>query len=292
MVFVRIMGGLGNQLFQYSVGYALSQRENQDLVLDYSYFGNNKKRQFKLHFMNIPNDVLFMDGVSNIWCSLLKNKFLNKGLRVLGVENPYIGENKLYILESRFIIMDSFYIEGASLYYLDGYFQSPKYFEKYRSELIKQFQFGDEITHSVEKYINEVRKNESVAVHVRRGDFLTARNDYTGFHYLLDASYYNKAFMYINDRLNDPVFYCFSDDIDWMRNVIDERYNIKYITIRDSNSDLKEFEIMKNCKHFITANSTYSWWASWLNTDSESIHIVPSRPYGNDEMIPNSWIKL
>lgn len=292
MVYVRMMGGLGNQLFQFAAGYALSRREKQELRLDTSFFDSKNKRQFKLNDFCISDSIEIINKTPNNRNKFLQNRYVNKTLRILEVENPYIFNNQIYILEGKFVVLDSYFAEGAKSYYLDGYFQAPRYFNSFRDDIVKQLTLKPYILNSIKSYIEDVNSVESVAVHVRRGDFLKAKNDYTGFHYLLDSTYYNCAFDYVQKHILKPVFYCFSDDIEWVKKEIVGDYDIRFINIQGDKADLKEFEIMRNCKHIITANSTFSWWASWLNLNSEAIHIVPQRQYGNNEMIPNEWIKL
>lgn len=290
MIYVRLKGGLGNQLFQYAAGYALSRERNQGLVLDISYYNKNNN-DYRLDKLGLDDNVLVTD--KNRFCiRILHNKFINKGIRIIGVENPYIGKDGLYILESKAETLDSYFKREATNIYLDGYFQTPKYFEKYKYDIQNQFEIKDNLLDGIERELDSIRNSNSVAVHVRRGDFIQAQHDQSGFHYLLNEEYYGRAIDYINRHVEHAVFFCFSNDTEWVKKNWGNRFKFNYINVESADADLLEFELMKNCKHIISANSTFSWWASWLNRNETAIRIVPKKRYGNADMIPTQWIKL
>lgn len=176
--------------------------------------------------------------------------------------------------------------------YLDGYYQSEKYFREYKVDLIKQFTPNYPSEAEYESVLAEIQGREAVAVHVRRGDFLSAQNDPNPNHYLLGEQYYHNALKYVTEYLENPVFFWFSDDIDWVKQNFGERENFRFVSLHTKHADIDEMMLMKNCKHIIAANSTFSWWASWLNEHEEAMHICPAKRYGNLYMIPDGWTKI
>ena len=290
MVTARIKGGLGNQLFQYAAGYALAKRMNQKLELDSSFFPQQTLRGFKLGHLNVT----FGDAVERQsgLVKAYKNKYLNKTLRKANVRVLPCGKQTKYLLETRSDIVPEFFNISAPNIYLDGYYQSEKYFREYKADLIKQFTPNYPSEAEYESVLAEIQGCEAVAVHVRRGDFLSAQNDPNPNHYLLGEQYYHNALKYVTEHLENPVFFWFSDDIDWVKQNFGERENFRFVSLHTKHADIDEMMLMKNCKHIIAANSTFSWWASWLNKHENALHICPAKRYGNLHMIPENWVKI
>ena len=199
--------------------------------------------------------------------------------------------NKI-LLETRSDIVPEFFNISAPNIYLDGYYQSEKYFREYKADLIQQFTPNYPSEAEYESALAEIQGREAVAVHVRRGDFLNAQNDPNPNHYLLGEQYYHNALKYVTEHLENPVFFWFSDDIDWVKQNFGERENFRFVSLHTKHADIDEMMLMKNCKHIIVANSTFSWWASWLNEHKDALHICPAKRYGNLHMIPENWIKI
>lgn len=290
MVTIRIKGGLGNQLFQYATAYALAKRLNQKLVLDISFFPQQTLRGFKLGQMNVS--CADIDDVQSCIVNLYKNKYLNKILRKVNIRVLPCGGGKKYLLETRSNIVPEFFSISHANIYMDGYYQTEEYFGDYKKELIEQFTPNYPSEQEYENVLSKVAMYESVAVHVRRGDFLRAQNDLSPNHYLLGERYYYNALKYVNEHLENPKFFWFSDDIDWVKQNFGEKENFCFVSMHTKHADIDEMMLMKNCKHIIAANSTFSWWASWLNTNERTLHICPARRYGNLHMIPGNWIKI
>lgn len=288
MVVVRIKGGLGNQLFQYASAYALAKRLNQSLKIDSSFFSNQTLRSYKLQLLNIK----FLENIDKLplGVQLLKNKYLNKVMRKLHITIPI--RKPLYLLENRSKIVKQFFTITSNDVYVDGYYQSEKYFKEYRNELVSQFTPKYRLNSEYLSALKKINDCNSVAIHVRRGDFLKAQYNSYQNHYLLGKEYYYNSLLYMNKKLNKPYFYWFSDDVPWVVSQFGTRENFIYISMHTKNQDIDEFMLMKSCKNIITANSTFSWWAAWLNENSNAIRVCPAKIYGNIEMIPNEWIKI
>lgn len=290
MVIVRIKGGLGNQLFQYAAGYSLAKRLNTELRLDTTFYPQQTLRGFKLDKLAIEYKETVTPGKI---IELFKSKYLNKGLRNANIRKLPIGKDAIYILETRSDIMDLFFTEEAETIYIDGYYQSEKYFKDHCNALLQQFVPAYEPEKEYLEAVEQVERDLSVAVHVRRGDFIKGANDSNPNHYLLGEGYYHNAMKYMAERLPaDAVYYWFSDDIDWVKSCFGEKDNYRFIRLNTKNCDIDEMQVMKHCHHIIAANSTFSWWAAWMNDKRDAIKTVPEKRFGNLHMIPEGWVKI
>lgn len=288
MIVVRIKGGLGNQLFQYAAAYALSKRTKQKMKLDNSFFAHQSLRGYKLDKLNtVYKDT---NPILPLCVKITKNRYVNKLLRKIKISLPL--KKPLYLLENKSDIMDEFFLIGCEDVYLDGYYQSERYFKEYRDELCRQFTTAYSPEQEYVDALNTIKNCTSVAVHVRRGDFLKVQHNSNPNHYLLCANYYHNAISYIEKAIDNPVFFWFSDDIDWVKENFGEQNNYVFVTMHTKNPDIDELMLMKNCKHIIAANSTFSWWASWLNENEGALHLCPAKRYGNKEMIPDEWVRI
>lgn len=290
MVTIRIKGGLGNQLFQYAAGYSFAHRLNQELMLDISFFPQQTLRGYKLDKFKIDESQIVSTVPKGI--EVLKGKYLNKALRTLRVDRIPAGGKTKYLLETGSYVMDFFFTDSPENSYMDGYFQSERYFMDYRAELLKQFEPCYLPEKEYLEGLQAVQSCNSVAVHVRRGDFLNAQNDPNPRHYLLGETYYHNALRFVQEKVQAPVFFWFSDDIDWVKQNFGNDGNYHFISLKTKNGDIDEMMLMKHCHHIIAANSTFSWWAAWMNENNDAIKTIPERRYGNEEMIPEKWIKI
>lgn len=172
--------------------------------------------------------------------------------------------------------------------YIEGYVQSEKYFEGIREELISDYEFN-----VPENYPNEYRAKvlacNSVSIHVRRGDYINSNNTS-----LCNTQYYKNAISFMGKEIDTPVFFVFSDDIEWCKGYFGEGNNIIYV--ENQPESYLDMYLMSLCKHNIIADSTFSWWGAWLNKNSGKIVVAPEKwLYGNQkktEVIPKTWIRI
>src|SRR5699024_1012753 len=122
-----------------------------------------------------------------------------------------------------------------------------------------------------------------------RSDF---KKDNCAYHYLLDESYYEKAIQRMRELVENPVFFWFSDDMEWAKEHIGEADDVRFVRIQTQHGDIDDRMQMKNCHHIIAANIIFSWWAAWLNEHDDADRIVPERPYGMEGIIPPDWEKV
>jgi hypothetical protein len=299
MVIIKIKGGLGNQMLQYACYLALKQRYPQmKIAADVSFYnispvhnGLELERVFPVD-LNVfigrkktGNKIIskYWYGVlSKINVALFKSGFLSK-LKYVGETNEFNPE--------------LFSLSKTKHYYLDGYWGSEKYFGNVFNILHEQLKFKKVLDEANELIANQIANTNSVGVHIRRGDYLNAAN---GFLDLSATEYYDNAVAAINQRIPSPFFYIFSDDAQWCRENIGwikhhEHYFIQGNKGRDS---YKDMQLMSLCKHNITANSTFSWWAAWLNKNEDKVVIAPKHLFVNEQKnakvvsiyYPEKWI--
>lgn len=257
MIVVKLQGGLGNQMFQYSAGKALAL--NNNLYLDVSFYNNQHgitPRKYGLDIFPNLNGQIYSGHQNGM---------------------PFIKINEPQIFEPL-----SSYIDKNV--YLDGYFQTEKYFKNVSNSLKNDFAPAKDISEKlIAKYPSVIQN--SVSLHVRRTDYLKASH----VHHVQSIDYYYDGLKAVGkfDHL-----YIFSDDIEWCK----ENLKIPRTTYVEGNSDVEDLWIMSMCKNHIIANSSFSWWGAWL---SESKKVIapknwfgPSGPkYWNDIYCEN-WIVL
>lgn len=288
------MGGLGNQLFQYAIGKQLAHHQKTDLKLDLSFFSNLKNatpRTYKLGYFNISAEFATNNDITHVLGEPLfrpiKRRLWKMGLDLFHWN--YVTENG-----------NKFQSEIPAINYpvfLHGYWQNENYFSSIRPILLKELQLKNEfLTTKLRSQCIDVENVESVAIHVRRGDYLSHTESSEMFH-TCSVNYYVEAIKLIKSKLKSPQFFIFSDDLDWCKNNLSLGLvgnSVRYIT---GNTDYEDLKIMSSCKHQIIANSSFSWWSAWLNVNENKTVIAPEKWYKNEEQnqlhtLPNDWIKL
>ncbi|MDR3312089.1 MAG: alpha-1,2-fucosyltransferase [Spirochaetaceae bacterium] len=297
MIIVKIMGGLGNQLFQYAYARALKEA-GKNVFLDYTTFLNYDmpnplvtKREYALDAFNITIPCLtpeYERVLDVLQCRTGNNskRFLYKIIR------------KLYWITGQWKLFDScdcsifsekcLDIPDSKYSYVSGYFQSEKYFSHIHNILMEELQLKEGTPETGDDLCNDPRV-ETVSVHVRRGDYVTAGDS-------LKTEYYQRAFMHIESKLHNIEYCIFSDDLAYCEanlDLKDRRYRLmnpdrKY-------ADYEELFIMAKCRHHIIANSSFSWWGAWLCRNPNQIVIAPAKWQVGEailwDIVPSLWIK-
>ena len=293
MIVVRIWGGLGNQMFQYAMGYAISREKNSELRLDTTFYDkehNERQTQRELDMFGLPIEIKdTVDPVRDVsfLLPILQSPSVNFVIRKIFPVSFRIGKF-VYVKEDKLQYLPKVKtIKCPNLYY-DGYWHSEKYFYKYRKELLRQFTFtNDSIENEYKNLCLSSDDAETVAIHIRRGDYITQNNPNAR-----GVDYYRNSIEKIQRIIPSCRFCFFSDDLDWVR---DNFGDIDNSVLANSNrvlSDLEEFQLMVKCKHQIISNSSYSWWAAWLNTNQHKVIIVPAVWKNKKDMMLDEWIKI
>ncbi|MDP3946424.1 MAG: alpha-1,2-fucosyltransferase [Lutibacter sp.] len=286
MIYSNIYGGLGNQMFQYAIAKNISILNNVCFKLDVAKMNNSYLRDYSLKKFNISNVIASLEEVKKFH----KNKYYNYILRELQQKNILLG-NKYY--EKLELIFDKKVLSLQSGY-LEGYWQSFKYFENIRDVLLKDFTLAEEMNFENKLIYNEIISTNSISIHIRRGDYISNSKN-NKIYNVFGLEYYNKAIDFITKQINNPYFYVFSDDLEWASKYLNLS-NVTYVGINSSKNPENDLVLMSYCKHNIIANSTFSWWAAWLNQNQNKIIIAPKKWMSTvnnlDDLYPQTWIRM
>lgn len=301
---VYFQGGLGNQLFQMSLAYLLAKKEKLKISF-YTEGYSNSIRKFELNkFPQIKKLKIETKNTLNLKYKLIrfiKRKIIHL-IQILNLEkslfNTYNGQNKIFALDQK-IFEISPYVYNEEIFNqklksnvtLVGYYQSEKYFTKNKKEILSLFSFPMLKNKKFIHFFNKIKSCNSVAVHVRRGDYIS--KELKQYFDILSKDYYARCFKYINKKTFNPKFFIFSDDIDYVKQMNMFKKDCIFV---DTNSPLIDLNLMTYCKHFIIANSSFSWWGAWLCKNKKKIVCAPNK-WVNDnfptaDIIPNEWIKI
>lgn len=298
------MGGLGNQLFQYSAAKALAEKNDCKLYLDLSFLNDKSEKQdftlreYELIHFGI-NDPIFeirhriFFKLIYYFSKLISFSFILRFLFKTKRISP------AYYIDHLPGYKDAFF-NNTSFTYLDGYFQSYMYFDKIINTVNGSLLPNVEVKFSdlFDVVDEEIDINNTVFVHVRRGDY--ANNAaINSVHGLCENDYYKKAFDFITDKLCKPYFFVFSDDVNAAKNLFED-FSLYYnIYFQRRQNLIKEFSLMSSCSNAIIANSSLSWWAAWLIKSESKIVISPKRWFMDSnlnnlthQLIPENWIRL
>jgi hypothetical protein len=274
MITVRLKGGLGNQMFQYALGRVLAIKNSAELKLDTSFLSLNfksiTKRTYNLDVFNIKAEITH----SSYLISILRRIFKSR------------GQEKSFQFDKNILS-----IGGEA--YLDGYWQSPKYFERLEDMLKKDFILKNPLTHNTKILAEEIKNSNSLCVHVRRGDYVGNKN-----HEVTDKDYYTRGIEYIKNHTQIDKIYVFSDDINWCRNNLSFEFPVMFVDNNYAGIYGEEhMYLMSKCKNFIIANSSFSWWGAWLSEYKDKIIVCPKQWFpdasvSTNDLIPESWVRI
>lgn len=293
MIITNIIGGLGNQMFQYAVGRALSLSKTVELRLDLRDFTG-----YKLH------NGFELDRVFNISVQAASDADLHQ---VLGWRATPMALRALrrrhfsWLRGSRFVVEPSFnYWQLITTVpddcYLQGYWQSEKYFLHVAPTVRADFSFKMPTEGRNLELSEQIGHCNAVSLHVRRGDY--AVNPATlATHGLCSPDYYRQAISYIAERVEQPVFFVFSDDIPWVKKNLAIEFPTHYVEHNRGCESYNDMRLIALCRHHIIANSSFSWWGAWLNESPEKIVLMPRKWFAKDEclardLFPYSWVAI
>lgn len=296
MIIVNLKGGLGNQMFQYATAKALSLDLHKKLYIGLDFLKNNQTdsdsftaRKFSLNIFNFKKD-FFNRSLPNYYFKSLYHSLFSKN-------NSPEKSIPTHFHYDDFSTLTNLQFPA----FLDGYFQSEDYFLKYRDVILDEFTFQMPIGNENEVLLNEIKRNQSVSVHVRRGDY-AYKPSIAAVHGTCSATYYENGVTFFDNKLSAPVFYIFSDDSSWVEQNLLTRFSAHKVILVNGNQGVdswKDMFLMSNCRHHIIANSTFSWWGAWLNREPQKLVVAPREWFAEPainkfsaEIVPKSWIRF
>lgn len=293
---VMLTGGLGNQMFTYAAAFRLAKVNNAELVIDESSgFENDStyNRKYELSEFNISDrKAFFFEKLKPF------NRFTRRVIRKM---NSYLPFSDRFYISQEIIHFDQRLLDlrFKSTLFLEGLWQSESYFDDVSDEIRKRFTFSNTAQFGPNNLLHDIEHTHSVAIHFR---FFENNASEEGSAYNLNNNYYWRAIDYLLSRFTDLHFFLFSDRPDLFEKKFDTQ-NLKATIVSTTDhldaSANNDFYLMSKCKHFILANSTFSWWAAWLAIYPEKKVIVPDvysdtgmSGWGFKGLIPEQWIKL
>lgn len=303
MITVRLLGGLGNQLFQYAAGRSLSLDRDDTLSLDASFYVYphfwTAQRACKLHHFHVVGDFIYHSYLPSSFMSVVCQgawkapEMVNFSSERLFRKLPGPLYQVHYIHEMIFLSHTEKFTMQGNLY-LDGNWQSEKYFANHADVIREDLQIYTSPSFENKKWCDFISSKNTVCLHVRRGDYVT--DSFAKQHIgTCSIDYYNRAIEYITDRVDKPVFIVFSDDIPWAQANISIPFPAYYMIQNNEDTDYEDLRLMSLCKYFITANSSFSWWGAWLGNAEDKIIVCPEKWYNDgtkNDIIPDRWVRL
>jgi hypothetical protein len=277
MIIVRISGGLGNQMFQYAYGRALTLPTNDSLKLDTTSVQTGL-RSFALDAFTVNIEHATMSRFKRKWLEL-------KDRRKPASERTIIREVGFTFNENL--------RELRGEHYVIGLWQSEKYFASIRPQLLKDFTLH-KLSSAAKTIRDTMQKTNSVSIHIRRGDYVSNQST-NQKHGTCSPEYYARAIAHIQKQVENPHFFVFSDDTAWVKEHITIPGNVTFVS--DTHlKDAEELMLMSFCKHNIIANSSFSWWGAWLNQNAHKMVIAPKQWFLADidtkDLLPTSWLQF
>ena len=279
MIRVILSGGVGNQLFQYAAGRALALTRGTHLVVDRPIAKiTSVRRVYAIpRFHAVTQESGLLPSICRKWA--LKNQL------------SFLFPKGVFYEEGNFCKTFFDLENGTTLF---GFFQDEKYFKPFSSQIRNELAFRkyclSEETHQITETI---LSGNSISVHVRRGDAYSSSEIFD----VCTLDYYRDAIRLCRERFENPVFYFFSDDIAWcVKNF--QGSDFVFCDLQQSKRDsLNDLRLMSLCQHNIIANSTFSWWAAWLNSNPNKLVTAPSTWFRmpNDpinQIVCESWLKI
>jgi hypothetical protein len=308
VVIVRLKGGLGNQMFQYAAARALASARGARLGLDLATFDDDPKRRFELDRLPISATIASPRAIFRVTalpqtrsqralCRAARALARLAGLpphRELALLRPLGVERRVYS-EPHFHFDPNFQRLPADVY-LDGYWQSERYFAAIADELREEFAVAAPPPAEVRDLETAIRSTESVGVHVRRGDYVTEERT-AAFHGTCDPNYYRAAAERVREVAERPHFFVFSDDPGWVRAHLDFLSPSTTIGQGDRARPHQDMRLLSRCRHDIIANSSFSWWGAWLNENPSKRVVAPARWFSDpsidtSDLLPENWLRL
>ena len=305
MIFLRLMGGMGNQMFQYAMARTLCLKHNCELIIDTSLMAERESvnsagislRPYELNVFNIQGQIADDQPIQKI-LKVRKQDKLKKAAALLfcSIANKFSDSWRVCICERKKIRFDKSLLNLPSNVLLQGYFPSYKYFLSCEDLIREEFSFNTEPSCQNQITMETISSSNSISLHVRRGDYIS--NEKTRYRFgVCSPDYYKMAVDYISKNVENPRFFVFTNDPDYVESNLQIKYPTVYVTHNSGIKSYEDMRLMSLCKHNIIANSSFSWWGAWLNNNHGKIVIAPTPPFdkldiSERDFYPKHWVKL
>lgn len=287
---IRLMGGLGNQMFEYSALRTMMLENKTKGIISLKGITNKTHNVYCLNHFNISSDIKIVKGESiksfinylfyGFYYVFLISK--KNGFKIIQKIQPLLNHLGFYCVPDGFIeLREPTYSNNVMV----GYYQSLNYFNKYKSIIKDELKVTDKVLEKNETLLKDIKKTNSVCVHIRRGDYVGSN------HLVCNEKYYLDAENIILEKVNNPKLFIFSDDQEWVKKNIKFKSKVTYV---EGNNNYEDLRLMYSCKHFIISNSSFSWWAQYLTDNENRVTIAPSKWFQNSnqksDIYEDDWI--
>jgi hypothetical protein len=284
-IFIRVHGGLGNQLFQYAYSLYIANKCNfSNVYYDRFHYSGDVDRPLSILNFNLSS------------FNLLKSNYNRFGNSKINRIYNLLFNRKRYIIEG-FSKLSSEYVPNLSSdgdIYFDGYWQKLYIIEAVQDLLRKEFILKYSLSKKIVSTKNFIASHtNSVSLHIRKTDFISTKENKSIFA-ICSVDYYYRAVQFILENISQNIMlFIFSDDFEWVKSNLN--FKLDYFFV-EGNLDFEDLYLMSLCRHNIISNSTFSWWAAWLNSNNNKVVISPEKWFENgssiEDLIPSSWVRI
>lgn len=283
-------------MFQFAFGKIISINTGQEVLYCTDTLSSfNTIRKFELeNAFNLVVPRATRRNISNVLGSWRSAPSIRRILARLN--NPYLSGPQFFTENFSYqsALASQKFLQGV---YLHGYWQSEDFFISHENVIRRTFQFRGCDSIENKKIMMRIQSGPSIGMHVRRGDYVT--NSRTkSIHGVLDTEYYFSAITRIRSSIPDAKLFIFTDDFDWVfKEIVSKVNNSECVNINSGGDSFRDMQLMSNCQHNIIANSTFSWWAAWLNQNPKKMVIAPknwfsSTPFSVKSIVPDAWEQI
>jgi len=292
---MKLKGGLGNQLFQYACGRALTLDSGKKLVLDISRFDSHRRNETPWPYALSDFHIKAQVGLSPFQGRLLKASGKKRGLKKKIAQLLF---PVTHVTEAGFVYQEAARATALTgAYFFDGYWQSAKYFDHQRTALLDDLQLTQPLSARSQALLDKISlSSSSVALHIRRGDYVTNASA-NAVHGTCTIDYYLNAMSHMENTFVAPVFFVFSDDIEWAKSNLGNKHSMVFANYDQNVPAHEDMHLISACQHQVIANSSFSWWGAWLNRNPDKIVIAPQKWFQDAkldtrDLVPDAWVKI
>jgi len=294
MITTKLKGGLGNQLFQYAIGRHLAEIHKTELRLDVSAFNGGGKRKYALFPFNIKGIFDSSGGINTLGT---KKKWTRPAI-LREFFDKLSKRTQAYVCERNQFQFDPNILHKENGVCLDGYWQSEKYFVGIEKIIRLELSIKTPLSGKNKEMAGLIHSSSSIGIHIRRGDYVADPHT-NQYHGICSIEYYHQCIEQLTlNAVKNPHFFIFSDDPEWVYANFKISSHPSLIVGHNSTDNAHEdLRLMSLCKHQIIANSTFSWWGAWLNSNPGKIVIAPKKwfqkqTFPTSDLIPYGWIRI
>lgn len=278
-------------MFQYAIAKSLAAHYKTTYAFDHRFLEDRSPAATHT-FRNYDLDIFRVKARRALAKDLYLFEHKWPKWKSYGVRLNLLAPHRSYV-ERHYQFDGGVFVQGPHLY-LDGYWQSDKYFTAIAKDLRGDFTFVHKIGTQSLPLLTQIMTSDSICINVRRGDFLQ-----NTFHKVCDESYYAKAIAIVKEKIRHPKFFLFGDDVQWFLDYVNP--SAEDVTVVDHEHKGHKFgnylQLMSSCKHFIIPNSTFAWWAVWLANRTDNLVVAPKNWFTDSawhtaDLLPAHWLLL